>query len=75
MSNTGAAVDIEIILNGEKRVVPAGLTLQSLLEILRIEADRVAIELNREIVRRTHWPSRVIEHGAELEIVQFVGGG
>jgi len=75
MSNTGAAVDIEIILNGEKRVVPAGLTLQSLLEILRVEPDRVAIELNREIVRRAHWPSRAVEHGAELEIVQFVGGG
>ena len=75
MSNIGPAVEIEVAINGEKRAVPAGLTLQSLLETLRIEPDRVAIELNREIVRRAQWASRTVEQGAELEIVQFVGGG
>jgi thiamine biosynthesis protein ThiS len=66
---------IEIVVNGQKQSAPAALDLHGLLAHLKIEPDRVAIELNREIVRRTLWNSTTIRSGDHLEIVQFVGGG
>ena len=66
---------IQIVVNGEDRTVPAGQTVQSLLTVLGVEAGRVAVELNRNIVRKTDWDKTPVPDGSELEIVQFVGGG
>jgi sulfur carrier protein len=66
---------IEVIVNGESRSVPYGLTVVRLLEWLEIEPARVAVELNRSIVRQGEWEATPVEAGAQLEIVQFVGGG
>lgn len=66
---------IEVRINGQAREIPAGLTVLGLLEWLRLDPERVAVELNRRIVRRTAWGETALEPGAELEIVQFVGGG
>jgi thiamine biosynthesis protein ThiS len=66
---------IEVSLNGESRSVPYGLTVFQMLEWLGIEPARVAVELNRDIVRQTEWTATPVEAGAQLEIVQFVGGG
>ena len=67
--------EMQITLNGEGRSFPAGTTLSSLLQTLNLEPERVAIELNRAIVRRDSWGNTVVEGGAEIEIVMFVGGG
>ena len=67
--------DIQIVVNGQVRSVPEGLTLTHLLVRLDIAGDRVAVELNQNIVRRSDWDSTVVAPGATLEIVQFVGGG
>ena len=64
-----------IQLNGEQRQVPEGLTLTALLEWLGLAPDRVAVELNREIVKRSQWSATPIEEGDRLEVVQMVGGG
>ena len=66
---------IEIVLNGEPRQVPSGATLAEILAFLALPADRVAIELNRKIVRKTEWENCRVSPGAELEVVHFVGGG
>ncbi len=66
---------IRIVVNGEERAVPAGLSLLDLIQSLNLEPSRVAVELNREIVRREAWTTTVVAGGARLEIVQFVGGG
>jgi sulfur carrier protein len=66
---------LAISVNGERRDVPAGLTVRTLLAHLDVPADRVAVELNRRIVRQPEWDAAAIEAGAEVEIVQFVGGG
>lgn len=66
---------IEIRLNGETRQIPSGLNIPGLLRHIEIHADRVAVELNREIVRKSEWDSMLIEAGAEVEVVHFVGGG
>ena len=66
---------IEIVVNGEARRVPGGLNLADLLGCLGVIPDRVAVELDRAIVRRPEWSVTGIAPGAKLEIVQFVGGG
>lgn len=70
-----ATFDIQIVLNGERKNVPAGLSVLELLSHLTIPADRVAVEVNRQIVRRNHWEALPIVDGAQVEIVHFVGGG
>ena len=69
------ASPIEIVVNGQGRAVPEGMSLQQLLHFLDIDPARVAVELNKAIVRRSAWAGTQIKGGAELEIVQFVGGG
>ena len=66
---------IDIVVNGEPRRAPAGLVLEDLLRFLGIDPPRVAVERNRDIVRRPDWNSTTIHSGDRLEIVQFVGGG
>ncbi len=66
---------IEIVLNGEPRTAPEGQTVLGLLEQLRLDPSRVAVELNRRIVKQPHWADTVLQPGAEIEVVQFVGGG
>ena len=62
-------------LNGEAREFPDGLTVATLVEHLGMKADRVAVELNLEIVPRTNWAATNLKEGDKLEIVHFVGGG
>ena len=66
---------IQIVLNGAPKRVPEGLRIPQLLEYLEIDASRVAIELNRAIVRKLEWEAAEIREGAEVEVVWFVGGG
>jgi sulfur carrier protein len=66
---------IEIVLNGETRTAPEGQTVLGLLQQLNIDPSRVAIELDRRILKQSFWAETVVSQGAEIEIVQFVGGG
>ena len=66
---------IEIVVNGDARRIPEGQTLVDLLHQLELDPARVAIELDRKIVKQPHWSDTVLAPGARLEIVQFVGGG
>ena len=65
---------MNLIINGESRVYTAD-TLTALVEELAMKPDRVAIELNREIVPRDRWPQTKLKDQDQLEIVHFVGGG
>ncbi|MBI5084443.1 MAG: sulfur carrier protein ThiS [Acidobacteria bacterium] len=66
---------MSINVNGETRVVPPGLSVKGLLVHAGLDPARVAVELNRLIVRREHWETTEVQDGASLEIVTFVGGG
>jgi len=66
---------IEIVLNGDPRTVPAGLSLERLLIFLEVDPSRVAVERNREIVRKALWSDTLIAAGDQIEVVWFVGGG
>lgn len=71
---------MNIHINGEERSCPdsapsAPFTLAALIESLEMKPDRVAVELNRDIVPRDRWPQTSLKDGDRLEIVHFVGGG
>jgi thiamine biosynthesis protein ThiS len=66
---------INIYVNGEVREVPESLTLAALLEWLKLPADRVAVERNREIASRSTWAKTLVQPEDRLEVVHFVGGG
>jgi sulfur carrier protein len=66
---------MRILLNGEVRELPAPLTVQALLADLDIDPRIVAVELNRVVVKRVRYADTLIDDGAEVEIVAFVGGG
>jgi len=72
MTETG---QIRIALNGEPSEAPAGLTVLDLLRRLHIDPERVAVELDREILKRERWAHTQLRDGSAVEIVQFVGGG
>jgi thiamine biosynthesis protein ThiS len=65
---------MNLTINGEDRISTAE-TLSVLVEQLGMRPDRVAIELNKEIVPRDRWPQTPLHDGDRLEIVHFVGGG
>lgn len=66
---------MRLFINGEDRTFPTVSTLPELIEQLGMQDDRVAVELNREIVPREQWKGTHLQDGDRLEIVHFVGGG
>ena len=64
-----------VIVNGQPRECPEGISLERFIEDLSLKADRVAIELNRQIASRGRWKDISLHEGDHLEIVHFVGGG
>ncbi len=66
---------MQITVNGELTDVNPGETILGLLARLEIQPDRVAVEVDRRIVKQPEWPATVLGPGSEVEIVQFVGGG
>jgi thiamine biosynthesis protein ThiS len=65
---------MNVTINGETQIVSAE-TLSAFVEHLGMKPDRLAIELNREIVPREQWAQTPLRDGDRLEIVHFVGGG
>ncbi len=66
---------IRVLVNGEAREVRAELTLAGLIESLSLAPERIAVELNGQVVRRKDWPRAALAAGDRIEIVHFVGGG
>ncbi|MBV9670137.1 MAG: sulfur carrier protein ThiS [Acidobacteriales bacterium] len=66
---------VEVTVNGERKQVPSGLSVAALLDSLKVASDRVAVELDRSIVRKRDWCETFVQNGSKIEIVEFVGGG
>jgi thiamine biosynthesis protein ThiS len=66
---------VTITVNGETRAASIGATVADLLGELGLNAGRVAIERNLEILPRLKWQETRVAAGDRYEIVQFVGGG
>jgi sulfur carrier protein len=66
---------MRLYVNGEAREVEEGLTLTALLALLEAPKTGVAVEVNREIVRRAQHASHRLSPEDRVEVVTFVGGG
>jgi thiamine biosynthesis protein ThiS len=66
---------MKLTVNGEDREFSSKLTVASLLVQLGMKSDRVAVELNRDLLPRDRWNSTTLSDNDKLEIVHFVGGG
>jgi thiamine biosynthesis protein ThiS len=66
---------MKLQINGDSREFSSPLTLAGLVEQLGMKQDRVAVELNHEIIPRSRWQQTNLVEGDRLEIVHFVGGG
>ncbi len=66
---------MKITLNGEIKELETEVTLDRLLELFSLPSQRVAVELNREVIRRKDWELTLIKDSDRIEVVHFVGGG
>ena len=66
---------ISIFINGEAKEVPGEVSLHRLLELFSLPSQRIAIELNRAVVRKKDWENIVVKEADRIEVVHFVGGG
>jgi sulfur carrier protein len=64
-----------VLINGEKKEINEGLSIERLLEELGVRPGRVVVELNRGVVARDAHGATVLKEGDTVEIVHFVGGG
>ena len=64
-----------ITLNGEKKQMPDNITVRGLLEFLKIQHQRVAVELNLAIVKKDAYGTTPVREGDSLEVVSFMAGG
>lgn len=66
---------VTIILNGEKKEIESEVTLDRLLDLFSLPKQRVAVERNKEVVRKSEWSSTPIRESDVIEVIHFVGGG
>jgi thiamine biosynthesis protein ThiS len=66
---------LEITVNGVRRTVPTGSSVQSLLELLQLKPRFLAVEVNRRVVPRGEHGQTILAAGDQIEIVTLVGGG
>ena len=66
---------MNIHLNGVRRKTAADLTLASLVSELSLTGKRLAIEVNEEVVPRSHYEGFCLREGDKVEIVHAIGGG
>ena len=72
MNNLNVA---KIQLNGNPYEINNGTNLNELLNKLKIQKNKVAIEVNGEIVEKNKYPKLILSKGDKVAIVQFIGGG
>ena len=72
MNNLNVA---KIQLNGDPYEINDGTNLNKLLDKLKIKKNKVAIEVNGEIIEKNKYPNLTLNKGDKVEIVQFIGGG
>ena len=66
---------MQVYVNGQAREVEGAATLAELLETISAPLKGIAVEVNRELIRRADHPTRPLQEGDRVEIVGLVGGG
>jgi thiamine biosynthesis protein ThiS len=66
---------LQVYVNGEPKQLADNSSLTDLVGQLGLPEARIAIELNRIVIRRANWEGTLVREGDRVEIVHFVGGG
>lgn len=66
---------MKILVNGETKKFEKELNLSDLLRELDLPSKLIAIELNKNVVRKKDWENIKLSDDDKIEIVHFVGGG
>ncbi len=66
---------MKIVLNGKEEDFLQPLTIWDLLTVKNLEPDRIAVELNMEIIAKTAWTKVALQDEDKVEILSLVGGG
>ena len=66
---------MEIRLNGKTREVPEGTTISRLLEELKLQPLRVAVQVNTDIIKRERYGEVLLQPGDTVEVLTFMSGG
>ena len=66
---------MKVFINGEIKEIAGEVNLIELLEKFSLPQERVAVELNKEVVRKKDWETILVKDADKIEIVHFVGGG
>ncbi len=66
---------MQIVINGETKKIESEFNLRELLEKLELPTERIAIELNKGVIRKKDWETIKINDADKIEIIHFVGGG
>ena len=75
MQSISKKENILVKVNGEDKLIPQNISILSLLELFKINKDRVVIELNKIILKKSNFEATILSGNEEIEIVTFVGGG
>jgi len=67
--------NIKIFVNGKEKLVGTNTVILALLKELKLQPDRVAVEINKNVIPRQDFSNYVLQAGDKVEIVRFVGGG
>ena len=66
---------MKVTINGEIKELESEVSLSRLLELFSLPLQRVAVEVNREVVRKQAWDATIVQDNDRIEVVHFVGGG
>ena len=66
---------MQIYINGVERQIPEQTSMQALVETLELGDQRIAIEVNEELVPRSAFGAHLLAQGDRVEVVQAIGGG
>lgn len=66
---------MNVIVNGDQKILEEGATVADLIQTMALEGQRIAVELNLEIVPRSEHSKTVLNQGDNLEVVHAIGGG
>jgi thiamine biosynthesis protein ThiS len=66
---------LRVYVNGDSKELSIPISLAELITQLDLPAARIAVELNRSVVRRNDWSTTLLQEDDRIEIVHFVGGG
>ena len=66
---------MKVVINGETKEIAENFNLIELLKHFSLPDERIAVELNKEVVRKKDWENIKINDADKIEIIHFVGGG